>query len=180
MEALRSKLVKRLESMMATVDQSTGSISGQLRPSSAARIADAVLVVTRTHDEDYARTLELADAFRRLPVQIRVNEAKAPFADGYLDDESVAMLCAAAERDFAARQPDTGWGGDRAPEPGTVVDAHIHCEHAPASRAAHELAVADQIVQLLGPVGSYDGGRRVKRVLRWAWDYLTDGDEPPF
>ena len=122
MEALRPKLVRHLESMMATVERAEAdNVSGQIAHSSAGRIADAVLVVTRAHDEDYARTLELAAAFRRLPVQITVNEAKAPFADGYLDDESVAMLCAAAESDFAARQPDTGRGGDRAPEPDRVV-----------------------------------------------------------
>lgn len=60
-----------------------------------------------------------------------------------------------------------------------VVDAHVHCEHAPESSAASELEIADQVVRLLQPLG-YAGSRRLKRVLRWAWDYLTDGDEPPF
>jgi hypothetical protein len=68
---------------------------------------------------------------------------------------------------------------NEAAEQGDVVDAHIHCEHAPGSRAASELEAADKIVALLGP-HRYDGARYVKRVLRWAWDYLTDGDEPPF
>jgi hypothetical protein len=60
-----------------------------------------------------------------------------------------------------------------------VVDAHIHCDHVLTSRADSELAAADQVVRLLEPLG-YAGSRRLKRVLTWAWDYLTDGDEPPF
>lgn len=63
------------------------------------------------------------------------------------------------------------WAGES-----DVPVVHIHCEHAPASRAAFELRQADKIVELLGR----QPDRHVRRVLRWVWDYLTDGDEPPF
>lgn len=136
MEALRPKLVNHLSSMMATTADAVGSTSGVLTPSSAGRIADAVLSVTRGHDEDYARTLPLTAAFRRLPVEIKVNEATAPFADGYLTEESAAMLCAAAEREFAARQREADswaapWKGDRSADADpeltamTVATAHL-------------------------------------------------------
>jgi hypothetical protein len=75
------------------------------------------------------------------------------------------------------------WSASRAHEPrdpwapdDEVVDAHIHCEHAPASRAACELGQADQIVTILGRMPD----RHVKRVMRFVWDYLTDDDAPPF
>jgi len=166
MEALHPKLVERLTSMMATIEDVAGCTSGNLSHSSAGRIADAVMSVTRAHDEDYARTLELADAFRRLPVQIRVNEAKAPFADGYLTDESVAMLCAAAERDFAARQRDAGWGGDRDPEPDST--RHI------VDTSDQELAAMAKILAALDPLSA----PAVKRVMRWAWDRYAEPEVP--
>lgn len=59
-----------------------------------------------------------------------------------------------------------------------VVDAHVCCEHVPGSLAASELQQADRIVRMFQGYGP--GSRHVRRVLRWAWDYLTDGDEPPF
>lgn len=74
------------------------------------------------------------------------------------------------------REEPSPWVDDDDEPDGTVVDAHIHCDHAPASRAAWELGQADQIVTMLGRLPE----RHAKRVLRWAWDYLTDGDEPPF
>lgn len=87
---------------------------------------------------------------------------------------------ALAERIFArfAELKHDPWAGtDDDPQADDhVVDAHICCEHNLESRAAWELRQADQIVTMLGRLPE----RHVKRVLRWAWDYLTDGDEPPF
>lgn len=57
-----------------------------------------------------------------------------------------------------------------------VAGAHICCDHVRTSRASYELGQADHIVHMLGNLPE----RHVKRVLRWVWDYLTDGDEPPF
>jgi hypothetical protein len=68
---------------------------------------------------------------------------------------------------------------NEAAERDDVIDAHVHCDHVLTSRADSELAIADQVITLLQPLG-YAGSRRLKRVLRWAWDYLADGDEPPF
>lgn len=55
MESLRQKLITHFTSMMATVSQQTGSLSGQLSPSSAERIADSALGIVRAHDEERAR-----------------------------------------------------------------------------------------------------------------------------
>jgi hypothetical protein len=84
------------------------------------------------------------------------------------DDVARELMEKLAEQQAQESDP---WAGE--PDPPEV---HIHCEHAPGSRAAYELGHADQIVEMLGRLPE----RHVKRVLRWAWDYLTDGDEPPF
>lgn len=65
---------------------------------------------------------------------------------------------------------------DATSERADVVEAHVCCEHVPATRASHELRTVDQIVALL----DHRGQRVTRRVLRWVWDYLTDDDEPPF
>lgn len=160
--SLRGKLLGHFQSAMATIADPAafgGQKSGQLTGQSAARFADQVLAIVRAHDEDYARTLDLAAAFRRLPVQITVNEATAPFADGCLTDESVAMLAAAAERDFAARQRDAGWGGDRDPEP---VDAGI-----PDPEVAAMAAIVAAMDALDGETILL-GTDVHERVIRWA------------
>jgi hypothetical protein len=83
----------------------------------------------------------------------------------YILDTIAVVKPAGADRDPWALEDDDD-----------LVVAHVCCEHARASRASRELGVADQVIALL----DHQGERYVKRILRWAWDYLTDGDEPPF
>jgi hypothetical protein len=68
------------------------------------------------------------------------------------------------------------WAEDDDEPDGTVVDAHICCDHAPASLASGELAVMDQIASLVRPYSE----RATRRILDWALDRLTDLGEPPF
>lgn len=95
--------------------------------------------------------------------------------NGEVDDPRAVAgeIFAAHAASLAHREPQP----DSDPwAPGTVVDAHIHCDHAPVSLASGELAALDKIAELLRPYPQ----RTVKRVLAWATDYLTDFDNPPF
>lgn len=106
MEALRPKLVAHLGSQMATIEHVAGSVSGHLSESSAERIADAVLAITRTHDGEYARSRPLAGEFTRLPVEIVSDDAGA-IRGGHLTGASAGDLVLAAVREFGARDDGT-------------------------------------------------------------------------
>lgn len=127
--------------------------------------AEHILRTTRVAGAGVMSRGQLTEAVRRCEITHAYGNRKdADWIAGLLL-EAIAV----PKDESASRDP---W----APDDDQVVDVHIHCEHAPESRAAYELGQADQIVGLLGRLPE----RHAKRVLRWAWDYLTDGDEPPF